>query len=125
MNIDYFILGSSEIQRFGRMFSRAVSNCMADRHLWYSVIDRPALSRFTRVQRATCVVTILYTFMAINAMWYGLLKQEDDTGFGWEEVVLSLVTNVMAFPFSLLIIWMFKRSKSKVISITVVHSEKL
>ena len=92
---------------------------MADRHLWYSVIDRPAQSRFTRVQRATCVVTILYTFMAINAMWYGLLKQQDtaDEGwasFGWEEVVLSLITNVMAFPFSLLIIWMFKRSKSKV-----------
>lgn len=100
------------------MFSRAVSNCMADRHLWYSVVDRPAMSRFTRVQRATCVVTILYTFMAINAIWYGLLKQEDNgniSAFGWEEVVLSLVTNVIAFPFTLIIIWMFKRSKSKVI----------
>ncbi|XP_052069619.1 polycystin-1-like isoform X1 [Mytilus californianus] len=108
--------GSSEIQKFGRMFGRAVSNCMADRHLWYSVIDRPAMSRFTRVQRATCVVTILYTFMAINAIWYGLLKQEDNgnvSSFGWEEVVLSLVTNVIAFPFTLIIIWMFKRSKSK------------
>jgi hypothetical protein len=87
--------GSSEIYQFGRMFSRAVSNCMADRHLWYSVIDRPAQSRFTRVQRATCVITILYTFMAINAMWYGLLKQQDTAekgwaSFGWEEVVLSL-----------------------------------
>lgn len=104
------------------MFSHAVSNSMADRHLWVSILDRPANSRFTRVQRATVAVTLLYVFMGVNAMWYGVLKTTNtsDTSqgistFGWEEVVLSLLCNIMVFPFSLLLIFIFKKSRSKVL----------
>lgn len=116
-----YFTGSSEIRRFSRMFSHAVSNSMADRHLWVSVVDRPANSRFTRVQRATVCVTLLYVFMGVNAMWYGVLKTTNtsDTSqgissFGWEEVVLAFLCNIMVFPFSLLLIFIFKKSRTKV-----------
>lgn len=116
-----YLTGSSEIRRFSRMFSHAVSNSMADRHLWVSVVDRPANSRFTRVQRATVCVTLLYVFMGVNAMWYGVLKTTNTSGtsqgissFGWEEVVLAFLCNIMVFPFSLLLIFIFKKSRSKV-----------
>lgn len=111
------------MQRFGRKFKYAVPNCVADRHLWVSLLDRPAHSRMTRVQRATVCVTLIYSFMFVNAMWYGLIKQETDTGstlgwssFGWEEVVVALVTNVTVFPLSLIILAIFKKSKSQVMN---------
>ena len=105
------------------MFGHAVSNAMADRHLWVSVMDRMPSSRFTRVQRATVCVTLLYAFMGINAIWYGILKttSEDEdgettvSGFGWEEVVLALICNLMILPPSLILILLFKKSKAKVV----------
>lgn len=117
----FHYLGSSEIKRFSRMFGHAVSNSMADRHLWVSIVDRPANSRFTRVQRATVCVSLLYVFMCVNAMWYGILKttntddpSEGISSFGWEEVVLAFLCNIMVFPFSLLLIFIYKKSRSKV-----------
>ncbi|XP_062602087.1 polycystin-1-like isoform X2 [Saccostrea cucullata] len=112
--------GASEIKKFSRMFRYAVSNSMADRHLWVSILDRPANSRFNRVQRATVCITLLYVFMGINAMWYGILKTTNTSdssqgisSFGWEEVVLAFLCNIMVFPFSLLLIFVFKKSRSK------------
>ncbi|KAJ8318729.1 hypothetical protein KUTeg_003820 [Tegillarca granosa] len=117
---DIMASGAAEMQRFGKKFKYAVPNCVADRHLWVSLLDRPAHSRMTRVQRATVCVTLIYSFMFVNAMWYGLIKQEVDTGstlgwssFGWEEVVVALVTNVTVFPLSLIIMAIFKKSKSQ------------
>jgi len=45
--------------RFGTQFSYG----WEDAHLWLSLIERPPRSSFTRVQRATCCVTLLYMFM--------------------------------------------------------------
>ena len=106
------------MMRFGRQMKTATFNSLADKHLWFSVLNRPAQSRFTRVQRATCCVTLLYTFIAVNAMWYGLLKKNNSSStigdFGWEEVILGLVSNIMVFPINIGIIYLFKKSRSKV-----------
>ena len=109
--------GSAQIQQFSRILGNSVASSLSDRHLWMSVSDRPANSRFTRVQRATCIVTVLYVFMCVNAMWYGAMKSEDTVNdFGWEEIVLAMITNAMVFPFSIILISIFKKSRSKVIS---------
>ena len=96
----------------------ATYNSLADKHLWLSLMNRPAQSRFTRVQRATCCVTLLYTFIAVNAMWYGLVKKNNSASivgdFGWEEVVVGLISNLMVFPINIGIIFLFKKSRSKV-----------
>ncbi|XP_033754437.1 LOW QUALITY PROTEIN: polycystin-1-like [Pecten maximus] len=114
---EIYAAGSAEIQQFTRIFGHAWSSSVSDRHLWMSVMDRPANSRFTRVQRATCIVTILYVFMCINIIWYGVIKTTDTnlntTSFGWQEVVVALATNAVVFPFSILLISIFKKSRSK------------
>ena len=43
---------------------------MADFHAWGSVFTRPAHSQFTRAQRLTCCLTLLLSYMALNAVWY-------------------------------------------------------
>ncbi|XP_069125629.1 polycystin-1-like [Argopecten irradians] len=111
---EIYAAGSAEIQRFTRIFGHAWSSSVSDRHLWMSVMDRPANSRFTRVQRATCIVTILYVFMCINIIWYGVINTEETAGsFGWQEVVVAMATNAVVFPFSIILISIFKKSRSK------------
>jgi hypothetical protein len=110
----------------------AMFNSLADKHLWLSLFNRPAQSRFTRVQRITCCVTIMYAFVVVNAMWYGLLKKNNTQlgfgDFGWEEVVLALVSNVMVLPLSIGLVLLFKKSRSKVrtlIYLTWMHPNTL
>lgn len=114
----YLASGAREMNRFGYRMSTAMFNSLADKHLWISLLNRPAQSRFTRVQRATCCVTILFIFIAVNAMWYGLLKKSNTElsweGFGWEEIVLGLVSNVVVLPFSVGLVFLFKKSRQKV-----------
>ena len=51
-------------------------------------------------------------------MWYGMLKRNNASfvvgEFGWEEVVLGLISNIMVFPINIGIIFLFKKSRSKV-----------
>ena len=46
---------------------------VTDRHLWLSVMERPAHSRFTRVQRASVCLVSLCSYMFLCAMWYALM----------------------------------------------------
>ncbi|XP_052761742.1 polycystin-1-like isoform X2 [Mya arenaria] len=111
------VAGAKEMNRFGHRMSTAMFNALADKHLWLSLLNRPAQSRFTRVQRLTTCFTLLFMFIGVNAMWYGLLKtSNEDLGwddFGWEEIVLALVSNVMVIPFSIGIVFLFKKSRAK------------
>ena len=45
---------------------------LIETHLWVSVLTKPARSRFTRVQRASCCLSVLLTAMLANAMFYKL-----------------------------------------------------
>eukprot|EP00058_Branchiostoma_floridae_P027767 XP_002613258.1 hypothetical protein BRAFLDRAFT_68223 [Branchiostoma floridae] len=41
-----------------------------DGHLWFSVASRPTRSHFTRVQRASCCLSLVFLTMITNAMFY-------------------------------------------------------
>ena len=44
-----------------------------EHHLWFSVFLRNNRCRFTRAQRLTTAMAMLYLSMLVNAMWYELL----------------------------------------------------
>lgn len=112
--------------KFTHRMKTATFNALADKHLWLSLFNRPAQSRFTRTQRVTCCATILYVFVGVNAMWYGLLKKSNTEigfgDFGWEEIVLALVSNVMVLPISIGLVYLFKKSRPKVKVTILDHS---
>ncbi len=110
-----------DFSRFTSSFKMAVCHGFADQHLWMSLRNRPDHSRFTRVQRLTCAFTVLLFFMMVNAMWYGVIKTDADVtrnmadfSFSWEEVIIGLVSNVIALPLGFILITFFKKSRSKV-----------
>ena len=64
-----------------------------DSHLWFSVASRQAQSNFTSVQRLSCCLALLMTYMLANIMFYGVDSEpgeaEMDVGFfsmSWTEM---------------------------------------
>ncbi|XP_019644232.1 PREDICTED: uncharacterized protein LOC109485226 [Branchiostoma belcheri] len=60
-----------ELAEFGNLVKAKVERDMNDGHLWFSVKGRPARSPFTRVQRLSCCLTLLYSTMVTNIMFFG------------------------------------------------------
>ena len=113
-----------ELHTFGHVLKSALSHSMAERHMWLSVFNRPDHSRFTRVQRLTCCLTLVYLYMFLNAMWYGFIKDQSEARdsvswrlIGWEEILIALVSVLCIFPVAMLLVCIFKRSRSKVIHV--------
>lgn len=53
------------------MISNNIKRKLFDDHLWLSIGYRKTRSTFTRVQRLSCCLSILYLTMVANAMFYG------------------------------------------------------
>ena len=66
---------------------------LRDSHLWFSVVNREAHSNFTSVQRLSCCLSLLMTYMLVNIMFYGVGSEPGeakmDVGFfsmSWTEI---------------------------------------
>jgi hypothetical protein len=115
------ISGAQELGKFSLRLKNEAASGFSEKHVWTSVFEHRDQSRFTRVQRVTCCVTLFYTFMCVNAMWYGILKHKDDSWkeiwtdtFSWEEVVVGILSSLMVFPINILIMQIFRKSRVKV-----------
>ncbi|XP_022236795.1 polycystic kidney disease protein 1-like 3, partial [Limulus polyphemus] len=64
------VAGKAQLSEFSHLFSTTSQKNLTDGHLWFSVFTRPPRSRFTRVQRVSSCMALLYLSMLVNAMWY-------------------------------------------------------
>lgn len=64
------VAGEEQLRELSHVFTHSVDKSMADDHLWFSVFLRPPRSRFTRVQRLSSCMALLYLSMLVNAMFY-------------------------------------------------------
>ncbi|KAI8498078.1 hypothetical protein Bbelb_240220, partial [Branchiostoma belcheri] len=60
-----------EMTNFRNLFLGKSARDMTDDHVWFSVLGRPARSPFTRAQRLSCCLTLLYSNMFTNIMFFG------------------------------------------------------
>jgi len=95
--------------RFGRK--------IADGHLWMSVFGKACSSTFTRVQRASCCLSVLFSAMIANAMFYNIDGESDGAiqigpfKFSWRQVVVGVQSGLIVAPVNILIVLLFKSSK--------------
>lgn len=68
--------GPEELSQFRRVFTSQLTFGMVEHHLWLSLWERPAHSRFTRGQRVTCSALMLHLYLALGALWYGAVGTE-------------------------------------------------
>ena len=91
---------------FKHLFSKSVKKKFFDGHLWFSVFSRPTRSNFTRLQRITCCLSLLFCTMIANAMFY---RAEDKNSakttvtLGPIKFSLSQVSSISGVNFTIII----------------------
>lgn len=117
--IDRILLPVSprEMKSFRYSLKSQQSKSFSDGHLWLSVITKSPASSFTRVQRATCCLSVLMASMLVNAMFYRADKLPDPTiqvgplRFSWRQLIIGLESAVIVTPIHFLIMALFRRKR--------------
>ncbi|XP_069755542.1 polycystin-1-like protein 2 [Narcine bancroftii] len=104
-----------DLKRFSNLFFMKTAKDFRDGHIWYSVLNRPPRSPFTRVQRVSCCFSLLLCTMLTSIIFWGVPKdpaqQKMDLGkieFTWQEVVIGFESSLLMFPINLLIVQIFR-----------------
>ncbi|CAG0912636.1 unnamed protein product [Notodromas monacha] len=115
------IAGDEDRKQFGYLFDTQKTRNLRDNHLWFSVFTRPPRSRYTRVQRVSTCMALLYLSMLANAMWYGTVPDQPGSGgvkFGpfsisQEQIGVGMMSNLVVLPPSLLIVFLFRKARPR------------
>lgn len=109
---------TKELTSFGVLFRTKTSKDIFDGHLWISVVGKPSKSKFTRVQRLTCCMSLLFSTMITNAMFYNLGNQPDAStvtlgplNFSLKQIMIGVQSSFIALPFNILILQIFRNVK--------------
>ncbi|CAK6964402.1 polycystic kidney disease protein 1-like 2 [Scomber scombrus] len=109
-----------DLKRFSNLFFLKTTKDFSDGHLWYSVINRPASSSFTRVQRVSCCFSLLLCTMLTSIMFYGIptdpSEQTMDLGhfeFTWQQFMIGVQSSLMMFPVNILIVSIFRYTRPR------------
>ncbi|XP_068753326.1 polycystin-1-like protein 2 [Montipora capricornis] len=102
---------SSQVRwRFGRK--------IADSHLWMSVFSKASSSTFTRVQRASCCLSFLFSAMIANALFYNIGGKSDAAAihvgpfkFTLRQIVIGIQSGIIVAPVNVLIVFLFQSSR--------------
>ncbi len=112
---------SQEVLAFNHVFFSKTRHKLFDEHLWLSIASRPSKSTFTRLQRLACVVTLVFTTMIANAMFY----QQDDNAEGdvvvqigpirlsAATIICSIFSALVVVPINTIIVTVFRKSAPK------------
>ena len=97
------------------MFGRKI----ADSHLWISVFGKASSSTFTRVQRASCCLSVLFSAMIANAMFYNIGGESEEAiqvgpfKFSLRQIIVGVQSGLIVAPVNILIVFLFKSSKPR------------
>lgn len=113
------VAGRDEATQFTHLFHQKSSKNLKDGHLWFSVFLRPPASRFTRVQRVSSCMALLYLSMLVNAMWYQRVPPKPKSSaleigpfaLSPEQIGVGFFSNLIVFPPTFLIVFLFRRSR--------------
>ena len=115
------VAGHEEMTSFNHLFHSTTQKNLADGHLWFSIFMRPARSRFTRLQRLSCCLTLLYLSMLTNAMFYQIGGESDPAtsiqlgplSFSPAQVGIGVMSSLIIVPINLLIVGIFRGVEPK------------
>ena len=88
---------------------------LIENHIWVSVVAKARRNRFTRVQRASCCLSVLLTAMLANAMFYRLdgkselVIQIGPLKFSWKQVIIGIESALIVAPINILIAFLFRK----------------
>ena len=100
------------------VWTRSVEG-FSDKHLWLSIFTRPPHNSFTRCQRISCCLSILFATMLTNAMFYDIrIDAPMDETFrlgpiklSWRQFKIGLQSSLVAIPVNVLVVTIFRNTK--------------
>lgn len=115
------VAGQDEITSFNHLFYSTTQTKLADGHLWFSIFMRPARSRFTRLQRLSCCLTLLYCSMLANAMFYNIGGESDPSStihigplsFSPAQIGIGIMSSLVVVPANIFIVSVFRGVEAK------------
>ncbi|KAL1004887.1 hypothetical protein UPYG_G00051840 [Umbra pygmaea] len=115
----------AELRQFPRLLNWELQRALCDSHLWVSLWVRPVRSPFTRLQRATCCALLLQLCLLANSLWYSTVAHRNYRSvavsrlvtLNWEMLPVGMVSCLIIYPFYLLVLTLFRMSRSKCVSI--------
>ncbi|XP_016387823.1 polycystin-1 [Sinocyclocheilus rhinocerous] len=121
--VEKIILAScpQELQQFKRILHSQLLFGLREHHLWISLWERPAHSRFSRAQRVTCCALLLHLYLAAGAVWYGAVGRKGSSGpvstqmvMNAENILVGITVAALMFPLQTILRFLFQNTKSKV-----------
>lgn len=115
------VAATEDLTSFQTLFATKTKKSITDSHLWISVFSRPHRSNFTRVQRVSCILSLIMTTMVANAMFFKAGGYETDQEslrlgpfiFSLKEIYISFVSSLIVFPVNIIIDQIFRKTKTK------------
>ncbi|XP_052071199.1 polycystin family receptor for egg jelly-like [Mytilus californianus] len=112
------VAGRAELTSFNYLFWTKTKYSLADGHLWFSIFKRPAKSNFTRIQRLTCCLSLLFATMCTSIAFYKSDEGSNPKEYGVGPVTITptglyigIVSGLICLPINLLIVALFRYSK--------------
>ncbi|XP_033737951.1 uncharacterized protein LOC117325653 isoform X2 [Pecten maximus] len=113
------VCGRDNLLTFDKLFSQHARFNLTENHLWLSMLMRPEQSSFTRVQRLSCILALLFLTMISNAMFFRSESDEVTPNsvsigflrFSLTTVYVSFIGILITTPPILLVTFIFKKAK--------------
>ncbi|XDV44535.1 hypothetical protein PO909_012797 [Leuciscus waleckii] len=110
-----------ELQEFKRILHSQLLFGLREHHLWISLWERPAHSRFSRAQRVTCCALLLHLYLAAGAVWYGAVGRKGSSVpvstqmvMNGETILVGMTVAALTFPLQTILRFLFQKTQSKV-----------
>lgn len=89
------VSGEEELRDFNYLFTNKTRRDLSDSHIWFSIYARPPRSQFTRSQRLSVAVSLLFCAMLASVMYYDAVPDGDPAvenkvgafTFTWKQVM--------------------------------------
>ena len=109
------VAGEDELKDWNYLIKRGTKDKLSDDHLWISIIAKPSVSSFTRLDRLTCAFVLLLITMLANIIYYeaDTSAKTDEFTITPQQIGIGIMTNLICFPPSFLLIQLFRRSKAR------------
>ncbi|KAK3090847.1 hypothetical protein FSP39_015186 [Pinctada imbricata] len=117
------VAGLEDLAAFKQLFNSNLRKKITSDHLWFSVFSRPTKSNFTRAQRISCCMSLLFMTMITNAMWF---KGENDdktdnsqtlkfgpVSFSMQQLFISFASTMLVFPVNFILMTFFRKCRPK------------
>ena len=106
--------GRKESLAFRNLFHFRGAKTLGEKHLWLSLLTKAPHSTFTRCQRLSCCLSILFATMIANAMFYKQGAEPEDTfkigpiQLSWTQIKIGLQSGLIAIPVNVVVVAIFR-----------------